>query len=198
MYNYFVDFNLPSRKQRGPDALHTERGRVQDFDTHYLALIQVSSSSSYDMHVSSSSYGTHPHMTNMYPPPHMTRTTWPLFIHLPHSHMTCMYPPPHMTRTTWPLFIIFFILVQSSYDMHVSSSSYDTHYHTLIQWRYVGLMLSEFVGASTAEFVGASTTSKRACPAILVSSVEGAWEDKEMAGVRDEYWPTWGHAGNEF
>jgi hypothetical protein len=134
MYNYFVDFNLPSRKVRGPDALHTERGRVEDFDTHYLALMQVSSSS-------------------------------------------------------------------SSYDMHVSSFSFNTHYLALIQWRYVGLMLSEFVGASNA--------SKHTCPAILVLSVDGGgggggsveglgWEDKEMAGVRDEYWPTWGHPGNEF
>jgi len=139
MYNYFVDFNLPSRKQRGPDALHTERGRVEDFDTHYLALIQVSSSSS--------SYDTH----------YLAR------IHLSSS---------------------------SSYDMNVSSSSYATHYLALVQWRYVGLMLSEFVGASTA--------SKLACPAILEPSVEGVWEDKEMAGVRDEYWPTWGHPSNEF
>ena len=148
MYNYFVDFNLPSRKQQGHDALHTERGRVEDFDTHYLALLQVVPPPAHvNMHVSSSSYDTH----------------YLAVIHLSSS---------------------------SSHDMHVSSSSYDTHYLALIQWRYVGLMLSEFVGASNA--------SKLACPAILVPSVEGGWEDKEMAGVRGEYWPTWGHPGNEF
>jgi hypothetical protein len=148
MYNYFVDFNLPSRKQQGHDALHTERGRVEDFDTHYLALLQVVPPPAHvNMHVSSSSYDTH----------------YLAVIHLSSS---------------------------SSHDMHVSSSSYDTHYLALIQWRYVGLMLSEFVGASYA--------SKLACPAILVPSVEGGWEDKEMAGVRGEYWPTWGHPGNEF
>jgi hypothetical protein len=173
MYNYFVDFNLPSRKQQGHDALHTERGRVEDFDTHYLALLQVVPPPAHvNMHVSSSSYDTH----------------YLAVIHLSSSSSHDM----HVSSSSYDTHYLAVIHLSSSSspDMHVSSSSYDTHYLALIQWRYVGLMLSEFVGASYA--------SKLACPAILVPSVEGGWEDKEMAGVRGEYWPTWGHPGNEF
>lgn len=41
MYNKFVEFNTPARIAAGGDAIHSERGRVEDFDTQYYAELNL-------------------------------------------------------------------------------------------------------------------------------------------------------------
>ena len=48
----------------------------------------------------------------------------------PPPHMTCMDPPPHMTRIkTRAISLSTRYVLSSSYEMHVSSSSYDAYQH---------------------------------------------------------------------
>ena len=86
-----------------------------------------------------------PHMACMYPPPLMACMYPPplMACMYPPPLMACMYPPPHMIARIllllWHACILLLIRkvgdgdggAQTSYDMHVSSSSYDCMYPPL-------------------------------------------------------------------